>query len=253
MQAIVQLLLMITAFVVIVVFVRRRARRRFASAATLDRPPFAAPSSIDVRGALAEMLGVSAATEAGLKWTITSADSGSKGLEIAEAVWSGIPRVSSAVWAVVELPRSVALPITFAPWKPRSFASFERGMKSHYGIDEGVLVVDDRLGRNWLAWVAREADATSALDADPAVWPVLRGITPALVTANAGETPPSTEITVPPPSGFHLGASTKVSFRGRFVLVGPGSEPNLAKSSSREDLRQAVEYLADTFRSIDLS
>jgi hypothetical protein len=251
--AIVRLLVMVAGFFVVAVFTRRRAKQRLASIATLERPRFAEPTSTDVRGALAEMVGISAASAADSKWTITSAEEGSRGPEVAEAVWSRIPRVSSAVWVAAELPRSVVLPITFAPWKPRALASFERGRRSRYGIDEGVFVRDDRLGRNWLAWVGLESDAARALDADPAVWAVVQRITPALVTATAVAAPDSRELAVPAPSGFRLGSGTRISFRGRFVLVGPGSEPNLAHSSSREDLRQAAQYLANTFHSTDVS
>ncbi|MGI9646154.1 MAG: hypothetical protein ACR2O6_12685 [Ilumatobacteraceae bacterium] len=238
MPVIVKFALMLAGFVALAATMGRRARRRFRRFAALERPPFAAPASTDLRAALAELLGVPD-NEQG-RWTITSSEVSPGGPEVAQAVWTRVPKLPAAAWAAAQLDRPVALPITFGSWKPHALASLERGYRTRYGVEEGVLVEDERLGRQWLAWVADDLDHRRSLDADPTVWPVMQALTPASVTAGA----------TTPPSGFKLDPRARIHFRGRFVLIGPGSEPTIG-APGLEDLRRAAEFVATTFHHLD--
>ena len=241
MSALIGIVVVLAVFIVVAVASTRRNRRRMTEMGTLHRPRFVDPAASDLRSAVDEMFGL--ASEPGMRVTTVVAPSAvNPALEIATIT------ARNGVWVCAELPRPVALPITFEPWKPRPLAKFERKMHEQVGVVDAMLIDDGRLGRTWLGRTGAEADSLRGLDADPLVWPVVSAM------ACAVEAAPSSEqagqlgaVHVAPAHGFGLGRDTAVHFRGRFVVVGPGATINFSGRSRPEDIERAVAFVVAAF------
>lgn len=239
MGALAAIALPAVAFVALAVLASRRSRRRLPALVGLATPSWELPTSTDLAAAADELLDLD-----GLRAVSRSCEvelgTGASGVPIAMVAVRTSPVPLTSLWAVAELARPVLVPLTFASWRPRPIVTRADQALARRGAEPGTLVTDDRLGTTWTAWAPPDHDEPSALDADPTVWTAVSALAPALATT------PDPQPGEPAP-GFRLGPDVRVSVRGRFVVVGPGADPDLSGAASRDVLALAADLVVRTF------